>query len=373
MAGCCIAGSGSHPTGPMTVSTSHTGTWWMSLGFVLLWNSGFIGAEYALPWAGPLTLLFWRYALLTVALAGYLALRGRLTWPGLPAASTAALVGVLAHGVWLGCVFLSLQAGVAAGVVALVIALQPLATGALSGPVVGEHTPPVRWAGLVLGLAGVLLAVLARHEHTEAVSMGAYLLPFGSVVAITVASLIQRWLHVRRHAHGVDLDLGLFYQSLGTLLAATLPAILTEGLATTWTPAFVAALAWVTFGVSLAAYALMWGLIRRMDATRVASLFYFGPPVTMLMAWVAFGDHLLPSDLAGLVFVAAGVMLTHHPTRTHRSRCTGANGVRQQGQMGSVNNDQQPARARYVSIFVDPYSSDCEREDPKPRIAEGIR
>ena len=30
----------------------------LSTGFVLLWNSGFIGAEFGLPYSGPLTMLF---------------------------------------------------------------------------------------------------------------------------------------------------------------------------------------------------------------------------------------------------------------------------------------------------------------------------
>ena len=53
----------------------------------------------------------------------------------------------------------------------------------------------------------------------------------------------------------------------------------------------------------------MWLLIERIDATRVASLFYLGPPVTMLMAWIAFGDTLKLVDVIGLIVVFAGVLL----------------------------------------------------------------
>jgi drug/metabolite transporter (DMT)-like permease len=54
----------------------------------------------------------------------------------------------------------------------------------------------------------------------------------------------------------------------------------------------------------------MWLLIQRMDATRVASLFYLGPPVTMLMAWITFGDTLRGTDVVGLLVVLIGVLLT---------------------------------------------------------------
>lgn len=80
---------------------------------------------------------------------------------------------------------------------------------------------------------------------------------------------------------------------------------------------------WLIVGVSLGAYALMWLLIERMDATRVACLFYFGPPVTMLMAWIAFGDTLTFMDIMGLIVVFAGVLLTQKktvPQPQHASR-----------------------------------------------------
>ena len=56
------------------------------------------------------------------------------------------------------------------------------------------------------------------------------------------------------------------------------------------------------------------GFVLLWNATRVASLFYFGPPVTMLMAWAAFGDRLLTTDVAGLGIIAIGVVLTQMKT-----------------------------------------------------------
>ncbi len=92
-------------------------------------------------------------------------------------------------------------------------------------------------------------------------------------------------------------------------MAATIPAIGLESLATRWELTFVSAMVWLILGVSLAAYALMWLLLSRLDATRVASLFYLGPPVTMIMAWIAFGDTLQSTDVIGLIIVAAGVVV----------------------------------------------------------------
>lgn len=283
----------------------------LELLFVLLWNSGFIGAEYGLPYAGPWTLLFWRYAALAALLGLWLRLRGSLTWPGRSAVGHTALVGVLAHGAWLSCVLISLDMGVPAGVVALVTALQPLLTGTLSGPVLGERTDTWQWLGLILGFCGVIIAVGARLSEDAAIPVGAYLIPFGSVVAITAASLLQR----RRELHGVATRLAddtvLFYQCAATALALLLPALAVEGFATEWTLPFLATMSWLVLVVSLGAYLSMWRLLVRHDATRVASLFYLSPPVTMLMAWAAFGDQLIPSDVLGLAVAGVGVALVY--------------------------------------------------------------
>jgi len=156
----------------------------------------------------------------------------------------------------------------------------------------------------------VMIAVLSRTDFTDPQSVFAYFIPFGSVIAITGASLLQRRMEVRKHANRLTIDLALFYQCLGTSLAMTIPAIAVNHLSAEWMPEFIATMIWLIVGVSLAAYALMWILIARIDATRVATLFYLGPPVTMLMAWVAFGDRLLPTDILGLVVVALGVSLS---------------------------------------------------------------
>jgi len=292
----------------------------LCLAFVFLWNSGYIAAAYVLPMASPLTLLAWRYWALVLILAGYLFATQRLCWPGGKRAGEAAVIGILAHGVWLGCVLYALEEGVPAGIIALVVALQPLLTGILSSRLVGERPSARNWTGLILGFIGVGIAVGSRTTFSGEGTLLGYLLPFGSVVAITVASLMQRKLALQRDHADLPLDQALFYQSLGTALAVTLPAILVEGLTTETNAAFFAGMTWLVVAVSLASYALMWLLIRRLDATRVASLFYLGPPTTMLMAWAAFGDRVIPTDWIGLVMVAIGVGLAQSRGRLPKGK-----------------------------------------------------
>lgn len=282
----------------------------IAFAFVILWNSGFIGAEYGLPHTGPFTLLFWRYLALTLILFIYLLMRKSFQWVRWSVVAKNMIVGILAHGVWLSCVLLALNQDVPAGIVALVVALQPLATGAFSGMATGEHTPLYRWLGLIIGFGGVALTILSRIDFSDTGSVFGYLIPLGSVIAITIASLIQRRTELQQEHQKIPIDLTLFYQSLGTTIVLTFPAVFIENLEAQWPVEFICTMLWLIIAVSLGAYAFMWMLIKRIDATRVASLFYLGPPVTMLMAWVAFGDVLQLMDILGLIVVLIGVSLT---------------------------------------------------------------
>jgi drug/metabolite transporter (DMT)-like permease len=290
----------------------------MEVLFVLLWNSGFIGAEFGLPFAGPFTLLFWRYLALAVVLAVLCRVQtGTLRSVPWRRVSRAWLIGVLAHGVWLTCVLVALDLRVPAGIVALVTALQPLATGALSGAVVGERTTPHQWVGLIVGFAGVAVAVGTRAAVVPGVWWPAYLVPFGSVIGITAASLLQRRLALESASvPRLPVLEDQLHQCAATAVALLPGALLIEGMAADWTPTFMATMVWLIFAVSLGAYGLMWCLLERRDATRVASLFYLSPPVTMLMAFAAFGDVPSCTDLVGMALAAAGVLIVHRGGRS---------------------------------------------------------
>jgi drug/metabolite transporter (DMT)-like permease len=279
-------------------------------GFVLLWNSGFIGAEYGLPYTGPFTLIFWRYLALTVMVFLFLLAGNRFQRVSWSVVFPNMLVGVLAHGVWLGGVLLSLERDVPAGLVALVVSLQPLATGAFSGMVVNEPTPWHRWAGLIIGFIGVAIALVSRIDFGDAQSVFGYLVPLLSVIGITIATLIQRKIDVQKSNKHLSIDMTIFYQSLATTVVFAFPAVFYGQLQTDWQPEFINAMLWLIVGVSLGAYSLMWRLVEILDATRVASLFYLGPPVTMLMAWAAFGDLPQTMDILGMVVVLIGIIIT---------------------------------------------------------------
>jgi drug/metabolite transporter (DMT)-like permease len=275
--------------------------------FVVLWSSGFIGAKFGLDHAGTFTILFWRYLLVTAILALLVTLARQ--WQRIPSAVIGRhmLVGALAHAGWLVAVLGAIDLGLSAGLAAFITALQPILTGALSARMTGERVSGREWAGLGLGLVAVAMVI------GDGIALGgaivAYVLPFLAVIAITLASLIDR-SGTLKEAKAVPVLLVTFVHCLASFLVLTPLAVGLERLEATWNGSLIFAIVWLAVVVSLAAYGLMFDLLRRLPASHVASLTYLSPPVTMLMAWIVFGEVLSMMGVIGLGIAAVAVFLT---------------------------------------------------------------
>ena len=63
--------------------------------------------------------------------------------------------------------------------------------------------------------------------------------------------------------------------------------------------------------LSFGAVTLLYVLIRRGAASRVASLFYLVPPSTAVLAWLLFDETFGPLALGGMGLVVLGVALVN--------------------------------------------------------------
>ncbi len=273
--------------------------------FVVLWSTGFIGAKLGLPDCEPLTLLSLRYGAVLV-LMGAIALATRAPWPAAPAQWLhIGVSGLLIHAVYLGGVFTSIRLGLPAGVTALVVGLQPVLTALGAGLFLRERVRLTQWAGLALGLAGVVLVVAHKVAGSGGPAAAALLVP--AVVAL--AGITAGTLYQKRWCPAFDLRTGSVIQFLPSLVATALVAWRTETMVVHWTPSFIFALGWLVLVLSLGAVSLLNVLIRSGSAVNVASLFYLTPPVTALIAWAMFGETLTGLALAGMALTVSGVWL----------------------------------------------------------------
>jgi drug/metabolite transporter (DMT)-like permease len=272
--------------------------------FVGIWSTGFVVARYGMPHAPPLTFLVWRYGLSVLAFGAWIALaraawpRGRAQWGWL------ALTGVLMHAGYLGGVWSAVKLGLGAGTAALIVGLQPVLTALWVSWTGSEHRVTARqWLGLGLGLAGLLLVVRHKLGVGEVTTIN-LALAVGALAAITAGTLVQK-----RHVVPCDVRTANTVQLLAAL-AATLPlALLIEHEPVRMHPELVGAMAWSVLVLTLGGSSLLYLLIQRGAATRVASLMYLVPPCTALLAWALFDETLTGGVGLGLVLTALGVGL----------------------------------------------------------------
>jgi len=270
--------------------------------FVLLWSTGFIAAKYGLPYAPPLRFLFYRFVLVA-SLLTLVALASRARWPRRFAEyRDIAVVAICVHGLYLGGVFVSLDAGMAAGTSAMLVGLQPILTVLLAWLWMGERVSARQWTGLVLGLAGVWFVV--RHKVDFGGSLSGLVPSAIALAGISVGTLYQK-----RHCAHIDLRSGSAVQFIVCAVVYAPLALFVETRPVQWVAPFAFALGWSVIVLSVGAISLLYWLLRHGAAANVARLFYLVPPVTALQAWLLFGETLDVLALIGMALICAGVMM----------------------------------------------------------------
>jgi drug/metabolite transporter (DMT)-like permease len=273
--------------------------------FVLLWSTGFVFAKLGLGYAEPFTFLALRFAIVTI-LIGAVALATGARWPRTPRETGHfAVTGLLMHGLYLGGTYAAIDAGVPAGIAALIVGLQPLLTATVVGPLLGERVRALQWLGLLLGFAGVAL-VMWEKLVIDDVAWWAAAWSVLALFAITAATLYQK-----RFCPTMDWRTGGFVQYAAATLLIGAVAFGFESRIIDWSLGLFFALGWLVLVLSMGAIALLNRMIRRGAAARVASLFYLVPPVAALASWLMFGERLGPAALIGMGVTAVGVAIVN--------------------------------------------------------------
>ncbi len=233
----------------------------------------------------------------------------RIPWPSSPRLWThIAISGFLVHGAYLGGVFYGIYLGMPAGLAALLVGLQPLLTAAFAGPLLGEQLSWRQWTGLALGLIGISLVLGSKLELGESLFDGfgisALLCVTAALMGISLGTLYQK-----RYCTSMPLLSGAVIQYLAAGALLGVGALLFESRQVEWSSTFVLTLGWLVLILSIAAILLLMALIKKGEASRVASLFYLVPPVTALQAWWLFDEHLPLLGLVGMLVAITGVVM----------------------------------------------------------------
>lgn len=274
-----------------------------AVALVVTWSSGFIGAELgSRAAADPVTLLGWRFTLLSGILLAVAALR-RLPRPSWRAWVRQGVLAVLCQAGYLILVFEGVSHGVHGGMAALIAALQPLLVATVAGSLLGERSSPLTWLGTGLGLAGVVVVVSGDLAIGD-VAAWAYLLPTAGMLSLTVGTVLSRRLRPPE-----TLLQTITMQSIVTAVLLMGAALLTGRAGPPVDAGFWFAISWLILLPSLGGYVLYVFVARTRGATVVSTLLYLTPPVTMLWVFLMFGEPVALLGLVGLSVSAVGVVL----------------------------------------------------------------
>jgi drug/metabolite transporter (DMT)-like permease len=287
-----------------TSSSNHRWLWLAPWAFIFVWSCGYVVAKYAVPYAPPLTFLSLRYVGCVVLMGALMLLAGQSLPRGKAFWHTAA-AGVLMQAGYLGGCWMGIAQGMPAGVMALIVNMQPVLT-AVFAFWTGERVNRRQWLGLVLGFAGVVLVLSTKLGAASHATFGwvAVVMAFGALFAMTAGTLYQK-----RFCPGIDPRSSQVVQFAASLLITLPIALGTETQTIVWSAPFWSALLFSIFILSGVGISLLLGMIERGAATQVTAYMYWVPPISSLMAWLLFNERIAPAAWPGFILVALGVYL----------------------------------------------------------------
>ncbi|MGA4843413.1 DMT family transporter [Streptomyces sp. G45] len=284
----------------------------LSIGFVLTWSSGFIGAKLGAGSAGAVTVLMWRFLPLAAVLALLAATAYRRSWRGLTARALGrqAAVGALSQSGYLLTVYYAIQLGVSSGTTALIDGVQPLVAGALAGPLLGQYVSRTQWLGLALGLAGVALVTTADAGAGTTAPWWAYAVPFLGMLSLVAATFLDR-----RARDAVPPLVSLTVHCATSAVVFGGLALAVGGATPPADAAFWTAVAWLVGFSTFGGYGLYWLVLRRGGVARVNALMFLMAPVTAVWGAAMFDEPFGVRTAVGLALGLAAVAVVHRGGR----------------------------------------------------------
>ena len=279
--------------------------------FVFLWSSAFITGKVIVEDSSPIAALCFRFAIVTFGFFLYSLITKQKIFHPIAETSKAMATGILFHGIYLGGCWFAFSKGMPAGIVALIVTLQPILTSLLAGPLLGERVTWRQWIGIVLGFGGTLLVL--GIDVLEAFPMIALTASCVALLAITAGTLWQKKLSME-----MPLSVNNIYQSFSASIFLLILSFSLESPFINFTTSFVLAMAWQIIAVSFGAFTILMFLIKKGSASKTSALFFLIPPVSAVMGWLFVEETLTTYDLIGLCIATFGVYIaTRKESVTH--------------------------------------------------------
>lgn len=266
-----------------------------------LWALGYPLGALGIQAMSPILLLAWRFGVSAVVVLLFVRVR-RITLPRGRQLAHVIVVGLLVQVGQFGALYIALSHGVPAVVCALAVALNPVATLALTSAI-SRTAPPRRLMGAVLlGVAAIVAAFTGRLIALGHIDAGVLLTMVG-LAALAVGGIYQQ-----RYVVGVDPSASNAIQ-LNVAATVTVPlALLTPHSVADVRLAFVVVPLMAVLSSALCT-TLYQHAVAVAGAMRASMLFSVIPSVTGVLAWVILGQRPDVGIGIGLVLGAIGCVL----------------------------------------------------------------
>lgn len=198
--------------------------------------------------------------------------------------------------------------GLLAPVVVFLLAMQPILVGLVAPRWSGETIGWKRWIGLVLGLAGAAIVIIARSEIAAPSAWG-FVYAAIALLGITGGSLWEKRFGVSQHPVTTNL-VGFTAGFMG--VAPFMIAF--EAMEIVWTWQLIVSLLYLIVASSLIAIGLLLAMIRAGEVSKVSALFFLVPPLAAFFAWVVLGEIMPPMAWVGMIVAGAGVFIATRKT-----------------------------------------------------------
>lgn len=279
---------------------------------VFTWCAGFIGYRYTAGHLPVFMVTFWRFLCAVLLLLPW-AWSGLKTMPA-GALRRQAVIGLLSIAGYIVPCAKAIDLGVSPGLTALAADLLPLAIAA-GGLLRGVKTGRWQGIGLVAGLAGVLLVSWGAIRVGSAPPW-AYLLPLGSMLALALATFYQKQPDC---AAPLSLASSMWVQMVACLPVFALLSGWEGSLQPSGGSIFIISIGWLVLLPTLGGYALYWYCLRHYSMQATSGALYLSPAVTLLWAWMMFGDPLSAGMFVGMAISLFGMLCLNYG-EAHRQR-----------------------------------------------------
>lgn len=273
------------------------------------WGFNFIAVQWGMHGVPPLMFLAIRFVFVVLP-AVFLIERPDVSWRVLAAIGLTMSLGQF------GFLYVGMHAGMPSGLASLVLQAQVPLTVLIASAALRERPSRFQIAGVVLGVAGLLVVAAGRGGHV----------PLGALLLCLVAALCWACGNTIVRATGAPGGLGLtVWSAVVVPIPAMLLSLAIDGphavgagfeafgwhaaLSTTYTVLFS----------SFVGYGLFNSLLARNPAAAVVPWIMLVPPVGVVCSWIFFSERPSVIELVGGVLLVAGVLVANRVRRPARS------------------------------------------------------